>query len=108
MRKALLVGINYIGTRNRLNGCINDINNIGAYLFSVRKYKSIKSGTNVIGFMPELYFYYNGLCKLGPLSHTVDCPSNLNSWIMGAIIIGSVGFLTVLLSDGILYYLQNK
>jgi hypothetical protein len=40
MRKALLVGINYIGTRNQLNGCINDINNIGKYLFSVRKYNS--------------------------------------------------------------------
>jgi hypothetical protein len=40
MRRALLVGINYIGTPYKLNGCINDINNIGSYLQRVRKYNS--------------------------------------------------------------------
>lgn len=40
MRRALLVGINYIGTRDRLYGCINDVNNIGTYLYTVRKYNS--------------------------------------------------------------------
>ena len=40
MRRALLVGINYIGTPYQLNGCINDINNIGSYLQRVRKYNS--------------------------------------------------------------------
>jgi hypothetical protein len=40
MRRALLVGINYIGTAYQLNGCINDINNIGSYLQRVRKYNS--------------------------------------------------------------------
>jgi hypothetical protein len=80
MRKALLVGINYIGTRNRLNGCINDINNIGAYLFSVRKYNSFivmtdysaqkPTRSNILaGFAAllkgvvagdELWFHYSG------------------------------------------------
>ena len=31
-KKALLIGINYIGTRNQLNGCINDVNDVGNYL----------------------------------------------------------------------------
>src|SRR3989304_4982196 len=30
--KALLVGINYIGTSNKLYGCINDVNNMKSYL----------------------------------------------------------------------------
>jgi len=80
MRKALLVGINYIGTQNRLNGCINDINNIGAYLFSVRKYNSFivmtdysaqkPTRSNILaGFAAllkgvvagdELWFHYSG------------------------------------------------
>ena len=40
MRRALLVGINYIGTPYQLYGCINDINNMGSYLQRVRKYDS--------------------------------------------------------------------
>jgi len=35
-KKALLIGINYIGTTSSLNGCINDINSIGDLL--TRKY----------------------------------------------------------------------
>lgn len=31
-RKALLVGINYIGTSNQLRGCINDVQNVKNYL----------------------------------------------------------------------------
>ena len=38
MKRALLVGINYVGTENQLNGCINDINNVAAYLQTVRGY----------------------------------------------------------------------
>ena len=33
-KKALLVGINYLGTSNALAGCINDVNNVNAYLGS--------------------------------------------------------------------------
>ena len=40
MKRALLVGINYVGTENELNGCINDINNVAAYLQGVRGYPS--------------------------------------------------------------------
>jgi metacaspase-1 len=38
MKYALLIGINYVGTDNELNGCINDINNMNAFLRSARNY----------------------------------------------------------------------
>jgi hypothetical protein len=80
MRRALLVGINYLGTRNQLNGCINDINNIGAYLYTVRKYNSFIVLTDYTAQKPtranilsafavllkgavagdELWFHYSG------------------------------------------------
>ena len=31
-KRALLVGINYYGTNNKLNGCINDVENINNFL----------------------------------------------------------------------------
>jgi len=40
IKRALLVGINYVGTPNQLQGCINDINNVADYLQSVRGYAS--------------------------------------------------------------------
>ncbi|RCK64654.1 Metacaspase-1 [Candida viswanathii] len=33
-KKALLVGINYIGTKNELRGCINDVNNVERFLLN--------------------------------------------------------------------------
>ena len=33
-KKALMIGINYIGTSSQLNGCINDINNVSSLLTS--------------------------------------------------------------------------
>ena len=38
MKYALLIGINYVGTANELNGCINDINNMSTFLRSARNY----------------------------------------------------------------------
>jgi metacaspase-1 len=35
MKKALLVGINYIGAENELRGCINDVNNMNNFLLSI-------------------------------------------------------------------------
>ena len=32
VKKALLIGINYTGTSNQLNGCINDVNDVGDFL----------------------------------------------------------------------------
>ena len=40
MKRALLVVINYIGTNAALRGCINDIDNVAAYLQSARGYSS--------------------------------------------------------------------
>jgi hypothetical protein len=52
MRRALLVGINYIGTPYQLYGCINDINNIGSYLQKVRKYNSFIVMTDTSSIKP--------------------------------------------------------
>jgi hypothetical protein len=40
MKRALLVGINYVGTPDQLYGCINDIDNVADYLKSARGYES--------------------------------------------------------------------
>ena len=80
MRRALLIGINYVGTSSQLNGCINDINNVGSYLFNTRKYNSFLVLTDYTRFKPtkanilqafnalftnvragdELWFHYSG------------------------------------------------
>jgi metacaspase-1 len=33
-RKSLLIGINYIGSQNQLEGCIDDVQNMRAFLIS--------------------------------------------------------------------------
>ncbi len=38
-RKALLIGINYIGTKNELKGCINDVQNVSKFLQEKYGYK---------------------------------------------------------------------
>jgi hypothetical protein len=40
MKRALLIGINYTGTQNQLNGCINDIKNINNVLTKSCDYQS--------------------------------------------------------------------
>ena len=40
MKRALLVGINYVFTPNQLYGCINDITHVAAYLQTARGYSS--------------------------------------------------------------------
>ncbi|KAK9451933.1 caspase domain-containing protein [Limtongia smithiae] len=39
-RKALLVGINYIGQKSALRGCINDVHNVSTFLMERYSYKS--------------------------------------------------------------------
>jgi hypothetical protein len=80
MRRALLIGINYLGTSSQLNGCINDINNVGSYLYNTRKYNSFLVLTDYTHAKPtkenilqafnifftnvragdELWFHYSG------------------------------------------------
>lgn len=82
MKRALLVGINYIGTPNALRGCINDLNNMAAYLQATRGYPSgscivlsdvaarkptranilaaFKELLNGVGSGDELWFHYSG------------------------------------------------
>ena len=80
MKRALLVGINYIGTPYRLNGCINDVINMEAFLRTIGYTEFIKytdddptklpTRNNIlIGFLSllknakagdELWFHYSG------------------------------------------------
>lgn len=80
MKRALLVGINYIGTPYRLNGCINDVVNVEAFLKTLGYTEFIKytdddstklpTRNNIlIGFLnllkdvkagDELWFHYSG------------------------------------------------
>jgi hypothetical protein len=66
MRRGLLVGINYIGTPNRLYGCINDINNIGSYLRTFRNYNSFIVMTDYTAMKPtrsNILAGFNALLK---------------------------------------------
>ncbi|KAI7866353.1 caspase domain-containing protein [Spinellus fusiger] len=38
-KRALLIGINYTGTSNQLNGCVNDVNNVKDFLISLYGFK---------------------------------------------------------------------
>lgn len=80
MKRALLVGINYIGTQYRLNGCINDVVDVEAFLKTLGYTEFIKytdddptklpTRNNIlIGFLnllkgakagDELWFHYSG------------------------------------------------
>ena len=79
MKKALLIGINYVGSQNQLNGCVNDINNIQNFLIKSCGYMSnnitILTNTNatddniqaaIINLITgctkgdTLFFYYSG------------------------------------------------
>ena len=82
MKRALLVGINYIGTPYQLSGCINDIVNVEAFLRTIGYTEFIKYSDDttdptkrptrnniLIGFLnllkeakagDELWFHYSG------------------------------------------------
>lgn len=46
MKNALLVGINYKGTKNQLSGCINDVTNMSTFLKTILKYDKITEMTD--------------------------------------------------------------
>lgn len=52
-RKALLFGLNYVGTRYQLSGCANDIKNLAAYLstksFTIEAYTDDPRVSDIIG-----------------------------------------------------------
>jgi hypothetical protein len=82
VKKALLIGVNYIGTEDELNGCINDVNNINKFLVNNCEYQidNIKILTEKSEILPTkenivkniewlvsnnskndiLFFYYSG------------------------------------------------
>lgn len=52
-RKALLIGINYYGTKHQLNGCINDVMNMRDYLVRDRGFSSDPQDMVVMTDAPE-------------------------------------------------------
>jgi hypothetical protein len=52
-RKALLIGINYYGTKYQLNGCINDAMNIREYLVRDRGFSPGRHDMVVMTDAPE-------------------------------------------------------
>jgi len=52
-RKALLIGINYYGTKHQLNGCINDAMNLREYLVRDRGFSAAHHDMVVMTDAPE-------------------------------------------------------
>jgi hypothetical protein len=52
-RKALLIGINYFGTKHQLNGCINDAMNLREYLVRDRGFSPAPQDMVVMTDAPE-------------------------------------------------------
>lgn len=52
-RKALLIGINYFGTKHQLNGCINDAKNMREYLVRDRGFSASHHDMVVMTDAPE-------------------------------------------------------
>lgn len=69
-KKALLVGINYIGSPNQLNGCINDVENVAANLVG---FKSIVKLTDNTAIKPTRNGILSEFKKLLMNSVAGDC-----------------------------------
>ena len=52
-RKALIIGINYHGTKNQLNGCINDAKNVREFLIRDRGFSSLQGDMVVMTDEPQ-------------------------------------------------------
>jgi hypothetical protein len=52
-KKALLIGINYYGTKHQLNGCINDAMNIREYLVRDHGFSPAQSDMVILTDAPE-------------------------------------------------------
>lgn len=69
---ALCMGLNYTGTRNQLNGCINDAKNIQNLLEKHYKYDSVKVMTDETTQKPTYSNIVNELHNLAVRSHSED------------------------------------
>jgi len=56
-RKALIIGINYFGSKHQLNGCINDAMNIRNFLIQDRGFSPAPHGrtTAVLKSLPSFF-----------------------------------------------------
>ncbi len=77
------------------------------HFFSSRKYAS----SDAFGFAPELMIYYRSLCRKGPFSVDGGVESfygSCNSWLLGAIIAGTLAVFILLLADLFLYAAEYR
>ena len=106
VRKALLIGINYIGTEYELNGCINDAKNLRSFLTDnclfknenikmlsdedslnlpnnikeqIRYLNQLVVDWSVETIIPEVYQYYGYLKEIEFMPIPIDLPLNLSS-----------------------------
>jgi hypothetical protein len=64
MKKALLIGINYIGTSSELKGCIQDVNQVEFFLKNNRNYKDITIITDLTPIKPTYDNILNAMTEL--------------------------------------------
>jgi hypothetical protein len=62
-KNALLIGINYINTKNELYGCINDVNNIYDFL-KIQNFNSIKTITDNTKIKPTRFNIINEITNM--------------------------------------------
>jgi hypothetical protein len=91
--------------------CAAIIVDLIVHFFSLQKFTALKAGTNGFGFAPELMIYYRSLCRKGPFP--TDCGpesfySSCNSWLLGALIAGTVAVVLLLIADLILYGVEYR
>jgi hypothetical protein len=73
------------------------------HFFSSRKYNAVVNKIpNTFGFAPELMLYYRSLCRKGPFSIEGGPDtfySGCNSWLLGALIAGTIAVFMLLVTD---------
>lgn len=81
------------------------------HFFSIRKYQRIQNKVDVLGFAPWIGPHYKSLAKYGPLSMEGSyetMSASINSYLVGAVIAGSVSLIVLLIADLILYGMENR
>ena len=84
MKYALLIGINYYGTKSQLNGCINDINHVKDKLvsklgFNLENIRILTDDSNELSKLPTGENIINGLIDLINKANAVEGGTDI--WI---------------------------
>lgn len=55
-KRALLIGINYFGSANALNGCINDVKNVKEFLITLHNFRAVSKRMDSPQTLPDLFY----------------------------------------------------